>query len=91
MQFPWIFPAAWQPQWAQDMEQRLTNQLEAIMALVQVDQSQLDTLATALQGIVANLTAEIAALKTALPAGDFSAVEAQLAALQALEVPPAGP
>lgn len=65
----------------------LDRKVSRIMALVQVEQTEVDTLARTLKDIGTNLADEIATLKAALPAADFSAVDAQVAALQALEVP----
>jgi Tfp pilus assembly protein PilV len=69
----------------------LNERLDTIMATVQVDQAQIDALTQTLSDIAANLTAEIATLKTQLPAADFSGVDAQVAALQNLETPATTP
>ena len=81
-----------QPAWVTDLQQQLqviTNILENLMALVQVEQTDLDTLASNLEAAVTAVESEIAALKQALPAADLSGLNTALANLQALEVPAA--
>jgi hypothetical protein len=71
--------------------------LEKIMAVVQVDQTALDTLATSLEAVKTSLASEIAALtaavaaaqanNTPLPAASLDGLNAALADLTALEAP----
>lgn len=68
--------------------------LGKILALVEIDQSVLDGYATTLSTIAASLSAEIAALKVAvpsLPAANVAAIDAQIAALTGLEPPAPAP
>lgn len=57
------------------------------MALVQIDQTALDTLATSLEAVKTSLAAEIASLQTQLPAADLSGLNQALTDLQGLEPP----
>lgn len=72
------------PRWAQE----LITKVDLIMALVSVEQAELDVLAVALEDVKAAIAAEIASLSTAVPAADVSGLTKALADLQAL-VPPA--
>jgi hypothetical protein len=80
-------------------QEQLLEGMKAIMALVSVEQTDLDTLASDLSAAVAavgaevtNLEAELAAAGTPLPAGSLDGIKSGLASLQALEVPaPATP
>jgi hypothetical protein len=78
----------------QQLEEHLEEGLEQLMALVSVEQTDLDTLSTDLAAAVAavgteitNLEAAVAAAGTPLPAGSLTGVKAALTSLQALEVP----
>jgi cell division FtsZ-interacting protein ZapD len=61
--------------------------INQIMAIVQIDQTQLDSLATALEAVKTSLAAEIASLQTSLPAADLSGLNQALTDLQGLEPP----
>jgi hypothetical protein len=64
--------------------------LGSILSLVQIDQDVLDSYGVALGEIASALSAEIEALKVAvpsLPAANVAAIDAQVAALSALEAP----
>jgi hypothetical protein len=83
------------PPWAVALSVQLSQIQKAIhdtMALVQVDQTALDNLATALEAVKTSLAAEIASLSAAIPAADLSGLNQALTDLQALEppAPPAG-
>lgn len=85
------------PAWAQALDQKLDNideQLEGIMAAVQVEQTDLDTLSTDLDAAVASvgqeltdLETKLAAAGTPLPAGSLDGLKAGLDKLKVLEVP----
>jgi hypothetical protein len=63
---------------------------QQFMAQVQIDDAKLAALQASLADIASKLAAEIASLKSSnvpLAAADTSAIDAQVAALQALEVP----
>jgi hypothetical protein len=73
---------------------QIQKEIQKIMALVQVEQADLDTLSTDLAAAVSsvsteitNLEAAVAAAGTPLPAGSLDALKAGVASLQALEVP----
>jgi hypothetical protein len=92
----WSFGAFTNAQFAQLSNQiaALDGKVDTLMAAVQVDQDELDALAASLQTIATNLADEITALQqqlatagTPLPAGSLDGVNAQVAALQALEPP----
>lgn len=61
------------------------------MALVSVDQTALDSLATALEAAKTSLATEIASLQTQLPAADLSGLNKALTDLQGLEPPAPAP
>jgi len=64
------------------------------MALVQVDQTDLDTLAASLEAVKAAIATEIANLQAAnppLPAGSLDGLNTALSDLQGLQAPPATP
>lgn len=68
--------------------------LGSILSLVQIDQDVLDSYGVALGNIATSLSAEIEALKVAvpsLPAANVAAIDAQVAALSALEPPAPAP
>ena len=71
----------------------LDNRLDQIMALVSVDQTDLDNLAASLETIKTNLAAELAALQAnaAIPAGSLDGLNAAVADLHTLEPPAAAP
>lgn len=78
------------PPWAVQLTAQVTQiqkEIHKIMALVQIDQTQLDDLATALETVKTTLAAEIAGLQTALPAADLSGLNQALSDLQGLEPP----
>lgn len=78
------------PPWAMQLSAQLTQiqkGIQQIMALVEVDQTALDTLATSLEAAKAALAAEIASLQTQLPQADLSGLNQALADLQSLEAP----
>lgn len=75
-------------------QEQLTKDMETLMALVSVEQTDLDTLSTDLNAAVASVATEITNLEAALaaagtppPAGSLDALKAGVASLQALEVP----
>jgi len=80
-------PDSRQPTWAVAMENRINKQLGKIMALVQVDQTALNTFATELETAIASVKAEIAALQQQLPAADVSGLTQAVTDLEALEPP----
>jgi hypothetical protein len=78
----------------QQLENQLEEGLEQLMALVSIEQTDLDALSTDLAAAVAavgteiaNLEAAVAAAGTPLPAGSLDALKAGVASLQKLEVP----
>lgn len=85
------------PEWATVLinnQERLQKGMDKIMALVSVEQTELDTLATDLSAAVASvgseladLEAQLAAAGNPLPAGSLDGVKSALTALQGLEVP----
>lgn len=82
------------PPWAVQLTAQVTQiqkEIHKIMALVQIDQTQLDDLATALETVKTTLAAEIAGLQTALPAADLSGLNQALSDLQGLEPPAPAP
>lgn len=66
---------------------QITKGIHQIMALVQIDQTQLDSLATALEAVKTALATEIAGLQVQLPAADLSGLNQALTDLQGLESP----
>jgi len=85
----WIFDDSIQPRWAAELEERINNKLGKLMALVKVEQADLDALDQGLDDATAALSAKIQALIDAgnVPAGDVSALQADLEALRALGAP----
>jgi len=81
----WLFDDNVQPAWAIAMEKRITNRLDKLMALVSVEQGDLDDLDQALDAATQSLSDKIAALN--LPAADLSALQEDLATLQNLGAP----
>ena len=85
------------PPWAVELSAQLTENsaqlmeiqkgIKTIMALVQVDQAQLDVLASALESVKTTLANEIASLQTQLPAADLNGLNQALADLTGLEPP----
>lgn len=78
------------PIWAQHILaglNKIQKGIEDIMALVQVDQAALDTLAASLEAVKSSLATEIAALGQALPAADLTGINKALTDLEALEAP----
>lgn len=78
------------PPWAIALTAQVTQiqkGIQKIMALVQIDQTELDNLATALEAVKTSLAAEIAGLQTQLPAADLSGLNQALTDLQGLETP----
>lgn len=78
------------PYWAVDLSARLLEiqkGIQQIMALVQVDQAALDSLAASLEAAKTAIAAEIASLQVSLPAADLSGLNQALADLQAVEAP----
>lgn len=78
------------PPWATElMEQvaQIKKGIHEIMALVQIDQTELDTLATSLEAVKTSLSEEIASLQTQLPSADLSGLNQALTDLQGLEPP----
>jgi hypothetical protein len=71
--------------------------MKTLMALVSVEQTDIDTLSTDLDAAVTSISSEITALEAAvaagkpLPVGSLDGVKAGLAKLQALEVPAPAP
>lgn len=93
-------PKRRRPWWATALlenQEQLLEGLNKLMALVSVEQTDLDTLATDLSTAVTTVGAELTDLETKLaaaiaagtplPAGSLDGVKAGLASLQALEVP----
>ncbi|GAS92701.1 hypothetical protein [Mycolicibacterium brisbanense] len=95
----WHHRPSCQPAWVNQLlhqQQQILNGVITIMALVQVEQTDLDTLATNLQTAIAavgtevkNLEAQVAAGN--LPAGSLDGLNSALTALQALEPPAPAP
>jgi hypothetical protein len=89
------------PPWAQELllqMAQLKQGMGKLMALVEVDQTDLDTLATNLEAAVTSVGTEITNLEAALtaagtppPAGSLDGLNSALTALQALEVPAPAP
>jgi hypothetical protein len=78
------------PLWAVQLAAQVTQiqkQIGKLMALVQIEQSDLDTLAGNLEAVKTSLAAEIASLQTQLPQADLSGVKQAVADLTALEPP----
>lgn len=67
------------------------KEIRQLMALVQIDQTALDTLAASLEAVKTSLEAEIASLQTQLPEADLSGLNQALTDLQGLETPPPSP
>lgn len=67
----------------------INRKVDTLMALVQVEQDQLDALDSALDEVATSLEAKIESLKTTLPDADLSALEADVAALRNLAAPAA--
>lgn len=63
----------------------LTDRLDQLMALVKIEQGDLDALDSALDAATQSLADKIAALD--LPAGDLTALQEDLATLQNLSAP----
>jgi hypothetical protein len=95
----WPHRPSCQPAWVNQLlhqQQQILNGVYTIMALVQVEQTDLDTLAANLQTAIAavgdevkNLEAQVAAGN--LPAGSLDGLNNALTALQALEPPAPAP
>jgi hypothetical protein len=83
-------PPPWAVQLAAQVAQ-IQKGITQLMALVQVDQTALDTLASSLEAVKAALATEIAALQAQLPEADLSGLNAALADLQGLESPAPAP
>ncbi len=78
------------PPWAMALMAQVTEiqkGITKIMALVQIDQTELDTLATNLEAVKTALSSEIASLKQQLPQADLSGLDQALTDLQGLEPP----
>ena len=72
----------------------ISRKEDAIMTAVQVQQEDLDQLASDLNAAASSLQSEIQALEassTPLPAGSLDGLKSALSSLQALEVPPTAP
>jgi Skp family chaperone for outer membrane proteins len=85
----WLLDDSIQPEWAKKFEARINNKLGKIMALVQVEQGDLDALDQALDDATKALSDKIQALIDAgkLPAADVSALQADVENLRALAAP----
>jgi uncharacterized protein (DUF885 family) len=70
-----------------DQVMNISQQMEAIMAAVQVEQADLDTLATNLEAVQANLASEIQSLQQQLPQANLTGLQTALSDLQALQPP----
>lgn len=82
------------PAWAMQLAGQVTQiqkGINRIMALVEIDQTDLDTLATSLESVKTTLAAEIASLQQQLPAADLSGLNQALTDLQGLEPPAPAP
>lgn len=78
------------PPWAIELSAQVAQiqkGIKKIMASVQIEQTELDTLATNLESVKTSLEAEIASLGQQLPAADLSGLNQALADLQGLEPP----
>lgn len=78
------------PPWAIELAEQVTQiqkGIRKIMAAVQIEQTDLDNLATELEAVKTSLAAEIESLKTQLPAADLSGLNQALTDLQGLEPP----
>ena len=89
-----------QPAWVNQLltqSQQIMEGITKLMALVQVEQTDIDTLATNLDAAVTAVATEIKDLEAKvaagqpLPAGSLDGHNAALASLQALEVPAPAP
>jgi hypothetical protein len=82
------------PPWAVQLTEQVTEiqkGIRKIMALVEIDQADLDTLATSLEAVKTSLATEIASLGQQLPAADLSGLNQALTDLQGLEAPAPAP
>lgn len=83
------------PEWARQLlwsQAEINYKMEILMSLVSVDSDALAQLDTDLKAAATSIGDRIQALVdagVAIPAGDLSALQADVAALQGLEAPPA--
>jgi hypothetical protein len=78
------------PPWAKQLmggQVEMMKGIQQIMAAVQVDQTDLDNLATNLEAVKTALSSEIASLQQSLPEADLSGLNQALTDLQGLEPP----
>jgi len=80
-----------QPKWATAMETRLNRKMDIIMAMVQVEQGDLDALDASLDEVSSAIANKIQALidaaQTPLPAAELSALQADVETLRGLSAP----
>lgn len=82
------------PPWAVQLMAQVTQiqkEIKTIMASVQIEQTELDTLASNLEAVKTSLADEIASLGQQLPAADLSGLNQALSDLQGLEPPAPAP
>lgn len=80
------------PDWARQLHlelHHLDSKVDTLMALVKIEQDQLDALDAALDDVTTSLEAKLEELKASLPDADLSALDADVAALRALAAPAA--
>ena len=69
----------------------INRKVDMLMALVQVEQDDLDALDTALDEVAASLEAKLEGLQVSLPDADLSELQADVAALRNLAAPASEP
>ena len=69
----------------------INQKVDMLMALVQVEQDDLDALDSALDEVAASLEAKLEGLQVALPDADLSELQADVAALRNLAAPASEP
>jgi hypothetical protein len=89
MSWFWFVDENTAPRWAVAQENRLNKRMDALMALVKVEQSDLDDLDAALDEATQSISDRIDALVAAgtLPDADVTALKADVDALRALSAP----
>lgn len=95
MSWMWIVDENVQPSWAAALEERLNQRMDEIMALVQVEQTELDALDTALDEATKSIADKLKALMDAapdvLPPAELAALKADVESLRALGAPTPAP
>ena len=85
----WLFDDSIQPAWAVAMEARFDKRMDRVMALVQVEQADLDALDVALDAATQAIIDKIAALN--LPPAQLQALQDDLVTLQGISAPAPAP